>query len=58
MYDLSRGLEEMNNVYEQPEYCRIRNSLKVELLRLKKYYGDTDNKYPVLMKVCREAWNK
>ncbi len=58
MYDLSKDPKEMNNVYEQPGYRYMRDSLKVELLRLKKYYGDTDKKYPALMKIREKAWNK
>lgn len=40
LYDLKRDPTEMQNLYGQPEYAAVTNELKVELERLRDYYGD------------------
>ena len=56
LYDLRKDPLEMNNVYDDPAYAQVVNDMKVELLRLKAQTGDTDEKYPELMKVRRKFW--
>ena len=41
-YDLYNDSEEINNLYGDSEFAEIIDSLKVELERLRKYYGDSD----------------
>lgn len=42
LYDLENDPQEMNNVYENPEYAEIRDSLNQELEDLREYYRDSD----------------
>ena len=57
LYDLRTDPHEMRNVYQQPAYAQTARELKAELLRLKESVGDTDEKYPELMKVRAAHWD-
>ena len=56
LYDLRSDPEELKNVYAEPAHAATVAKLKAELLRLKADLGDTDEKYPELMAVRRQAW--
>ena len=56
LFDLEKDPREMNNVYNNPAYAKVVKELKAELLRLKEELGDTDERYPELMKVRRKYW--
>lgn len=56
LYDLRKDPGERNNVYSDPVYAEIVRNLKAELLALKKENGDTDEKYPELMKIRSRNW--
>lgn len=56
LFDLKKDPQEMNNVYSDPAYADVVKKLKAELLRLKKKFGDTDERYPELMKVRQKYW--
>jgi len=56
LYDLRLDPHELNNVYEHPAYRSIVKSLKAELLEKKEQLGDTDEKYPELLKLVEEYW--
>jgi arylsulfatase A-like enzyme len=58
LYDLRKDPREINNVYGVPAYAETTAQLKAELLRLKEQVGDTDEKYPELMAVRDQHWNK
>jgi arylsulfatase A-like enzyme len=51
LYDLEKDPQELKNVYQDPAYAETVRQLKAELFRLKKLYGDTDEKYPELLKL-------
>jgi len=51
LYDLQRDPYEMNNVYADPDYAQVRETLKQQLLELKRQFKDTDEKYPELAAV-------
>jgi arylsulfatase A-like enzyme len=51
LYDLVKDPFENKNVYSDPAYAQVAVDLKKQLLELKETYGDTDEKYPELMKV-------
>jgi N-acetylglucosamine-6-sulfatase len=51
LYDLEKDPQELKNVYKDPAYAETVRQLKTELFRLKKHYGDTDEKYPELLKL-------
>ena len=57
LYDLKKDPNEMNNVYDNPEYLEIVKKLKEDLLKLKEETGDTDEKYPELIEVRENYWN-
>ena len=56
LYDLRSDPYELRNVYAEPAYAEIVRKLKDELLELKQRVGDTDEKYPALMKVREANW--
>lgn len=57
LYDLRSDPHELRNVYGERAYAGVARQLKAELLRLKERIGDTDEKYPELMKVRERHWN-
>jgi arylsulfatase A-like enzyme len=56
LYDLRKDPHETKNVHADPAYAAIAAKLKTDLLRLKSEIGDTDEKYPELMKVRELHW--
>ncbi len=50
LYDLKNDPNELNNVYNDSSYANIVEKLKQQLFSMKKELGDTDNKYPELMR--------
>jgi len=42
MYDLEKDPNEMNNVYDDPEYADVQKELHTKLTELRDYYGDSD----------------
>lgn len=56
LYDMEKDPYELHNVYNDPAYADVIPELKEELLRLKEELGDTDEKYPELMKVRQQYW--
>lgn len=58
LYDLSSDPLEMNNLYSSEDHVELREQLKTELLALKEEVGDTDEKFPTLMRVRDEYWNQ
>jgi len=56
LYDLEKDPHEMNNVIADPAYASVVKSLKERLQAEKERVGDTDEKYPELMKVRKTAW--
>ena len=42
LYDLQQDPNELNNLYGRQEYAEITESLKKELKRLRRQYGDSD----------------
>jgi arylsulfatase A-like enzyme len=42
LYDLKKDPNEVNNLYDDPEYAGIIETLKAELQKLRKQYGDSD----------------
>jgi len=42
MYDLQKDPNELNNIYGNPNYAEVQKKLEIELDRLRKKYGDTE----------------
>ena len=55
LYDLRKDPYEMHNVYTDPAYAATAKHLKAQLVKLKKDCGDSDEKYPELLKRVRET---
>jgi arylsulfatase A-like enzyme len=53
LYDLQQDPSEMHNIYNDPANRKLIKNLKKQLIKLKKEYGDLDDKYPEM-----EALNK
>ena len=50
LYDLEKDPNELNNVYDEPDYAGVAAELKGELKRLRKEYGDSDELAQKLLK--------
>ena len=57
LYDMKNDPHEMNNLYGDPRYADVIKELKAELLRLRKKYNETDERYPHIQKVIDEYWD-
>ena len=57
LYDMAGDPHEMNNLYNDPGYVTVIRKLKTELMRLRKKYNETDEKYPNIQKVIDEYWD-
>ena len=57
LYDMRTDPHELMNVYHDPRYAEHVRRLKSQLLSLKQDIGDTDERYPELMKVREKFWN-
>lgn len=49
LYDTESDPDENHNVYDDPAYADVVAELTAELDRLKRHYGDTDERYPELL---------
>jgi arylsulfatase A-like enzyme len=58
LYDLKEDPTESRNVYGRPEFDVIASQLKQQLLELKQEVGDTDERYPELMTVRQQYWDR
>lgn len=56
LYDLRNDPHEMNNVINDPGYARVLAEMRSALLREKERIGDTDDKYPELLKLREQIW--
>ncbi len=56
-YDLKKDPKEDHNAYHDPEYSEIIKEMKVELKKLRKEVGDTDEKYPEMQQIFKEKWD-
>ena len=54
MYDLINDPNELNNIYDNPNYKKIKEELKNQLFDLKKYYKDTDESFPELYTLTKK----
>jgi arylsulfatase A-like enzyme len=55
LYDLRKDPHETRNVYNDADYADIVKQLKTQLDQLKREIGDTDEKYPELLKRLQET---
>ncbi|MEM7559982.1 MAG: sulfatase/phosphatase domain-containing protein, partial [Planctomycetota bacterium] len=57
LYDLKKDPEELVNVYDDPEYRRVRDSLKKRFAQLRKDIGDDGSHYPKCEAVIQQFWD-
>ena len=55
-YDISKDPEEVNNVYDDPDYQDIIGDLKEKLIKMRADLKETDENFPHLQKVIEENW--
>ncbi len=58
LYDLKKDPQEMNNVYNNPEYKTIITHLKEELKKQREELNETDVAYPKLQAIIDANWDK
>lgn len=56
LFDLEKDPHEQNNVYEDPAYSKVVETLKAKLLELKVDVGDLDEVYPELLERRNKVW--
>ena len=57
LYDLAKDPQELNNVYDDPQYASVRESLKAQFAELRQEVGDDGSHYPECEKVVQEFWD-
>ena len=57
LYDLEKDPNELNNVYDDPAYAKVRDSLKTQFAQLRKDVGDDGSHYSECEKVVQEFWD-
>jgi len=57
LYDLQKDAGELNNVYDDPAYAKVRARLKQQLAGLRRTVGDDGSHYPSAEKVVQEFWD-
>ena len=55
-YDLKKDPNEMNNLYDSPDYQKTIADLKIQLREMKKEYGDRDAEFPEMESIVKEYW--
>ena len=53
-YDLQKDPREDHNVYDEEEYAPVIRQMKKEMIKLRTEVGDTDEKYPQMIKLLDE----
>jgi len=57
LYDLTKDPDELNNVYDHPDYRTVRDQLKQQFAELRTQVGDDGSHYPECEKVVQEFWD-
>ncbi|TWT53416.1 Arylsulfatase [Rubripirellula amarantea] len=57
LYDLVKDPEELNNVYDEPDYAQVRDELKLQLAQRRQEIGDDGSHYPKCESVVQEFWD-
>jgi arylsulfatase A-like enzyme len=57
LYDLAKDPDELNNVYDDPDYATIRDALKTRFAELRRQTGDDGSHYPKCEQVVQEFWD-
>lgn len=57
LYDLTKDPAELNNLYDDPDYLNVRESLKLQLSKLRHQIGDDGSHYPKCEKIVQQFWD-
>ncbi len=57
LYDLVSDPDELNNVYDDPDYSEIRDDLKSQFVKLRQKVGDDGSHFPKAELVVQEFWD-
>ena len=57
LYDLRKDPQELNNVYDDPAYVKIRDRLKKQFASLRQKIGDDGSHHPECEKIVQEFWD-
>jgi N-acetylglucosamine-6-sulfatase len=57
LYDLKKDPAELDNVYDDSAYARVRDQLKKQFAALRQKVGDDGSHYPASEKVVQEFWD-
>ena len=49
--------QELNNVYDHPDYANIRTTLKAQFAQLRRNVGDDGSHFPACEAVVQEFWD-
>lgn len=58
LYDLEEDPNEMNNVYDDPEYADVQKEMHTKLTELRNYYGDSDENNEKFLEAYLEVIEK
>lgn len=58
LYNIAKDPKEMRNIYGTADTSKVTKELKGKLLTLKQQFQDRDERYPELMKLRKQHWNK
>ncbi|MEQ9439210.1 MAG: sulfatase [Cyclobacteriaceae bacterium] len=58
MYDLEEDPNEMNSVYDDPEYAEVQEMMHAKLTELRTGYGDSDENDQKFLKAYMDVYNK
>ena len=57
LYDLRKDPQELNNVYDDPAYAKVRDQLKQQFTRLRQDIGDDGSHHPACEEIVQEFWD-
>ena len=57
LYDLTTDPDELNNVYDNPDYAETRDALKKQFAELRKSVGDDGSHHPACEAIVQEFWD-
>ena len=57
LYDLKMDPSELNNVYDNIAYAKVRDRLKTQFATLRKTVGDDGSHYPAVERVVQDFWD-
>jgi len=57
LYDLNKDPRELNNVYDNADYAKVRDELKAQFAELRTQVGDDGSHYPKCEQIVQKFWD-